>query len=183
MTRFAWILVCFCTALAAGSAPARAAGDVSGASTPAELVASYNSLADTILAGNRTEHNLVKAILSATYKHGELALKAAKSSIKSGQGAKGDIEKLAALVSQLGNEGDASVAGIRTRLLEGGHHHNAKGEQQGLYDEGFVIVTRAAKKTFLDAAMRIGKLAMAPDAKALDAQWDAVTRQYNEIVK
>jgi hypothetical protein len=176
-------LVCFSAVLTAGSTLTRAAGDVSGASTPAELVASYNSLADTILAGNRTEHNLVKAILSATYRHGEMALKAAKSSIKSGQGAKGDIEKLAAFVSQLGNEGDASVAGIRTRLLEGGHHHNAKGEQQGLFDEGYVIVTRAAKKALLDSAMRIGKLAMAPDAKALDTEWAAVTRQYNEIMK
>lgn len=162
--------------------PNRAA-EPAGPSTPAELVATYDTLADTILASDKTEHNLVKSILSATYRHAEAALGNAKTAIKSGGDAKGAIERLAALVSQLGNEGDASVAAVRNRLVKGGHHHNAKEEQQGIYDEGFVIVTRAAKKSFLDSATRIGKLAMAPDAKALDAEWGAVSKQYNETVK
>ena len=93
-----------------------------------------------------------------------------------------EIEKLASLVSQLGNEGDGSVAGVRKRLLEGGHHHNAQGEQQGIYDEGFVVVTRAAKKVFLDAAGRIGKLAAAPDAAALETEWQKVSRQFSELM-
>jgi len=176
------MLVCLTGLLAAGAAPARAA-DTAGANTPAELVATYDSLADTILGGNKTEHNLVKSILSATYRHAEVTLNAAKTALKSGGDAKAPVEKLAALVSQLGNEGDASVAAVRNRLLKGGHHHNAKEEQQGLYEEGFVIVTRAAKKSFLDAAARIGKLAMAPNAAALDTEWAAVSKQYNETVK
>lgn len=75
------------------------------------------------------------------------------------------------------------MAGIRKRLLEGGHHHNAAGEQQGTYDEGFVIVTRAAKKVFLDSAAGIGKLGTSPDAGALDAQWQKVKTQYEELVE
>lgn len=146
-------------------------------------MATYDTLADTILASKKTEHNLVKSILGATYRHAESAYTAARKDVKSGDDARGSIEKLAALVSQLGNEGDASVSAIRTRLLQGGHHHNAKGEQQGIYDEGFVIVTRAAKKSFLDSATKIGKIAMSPNAKALEAEWQAVSRQYNEIMK
>jgi len=147
------------------------------------MVATYETLADTILGAKKTEHNLVKSILSATYRHAEATLATAKASISSGKDTKTAIEKLAALVSQLGNEGDAAVAAVRNRLLEGGHHHNAEGEKQGIYDEGYVIVTRAAKKVFLDSATRIGKLAMAPDAKALDAEWAAVSKQFNDIVK
>jgi len=146
-------------------------------------VTTYGSLADAILANKQTEHNLVKSILAATYRHAEVTLAAAREAIKSGRDAKAPIEKLAALVAQLGNEGDASVAAVRNRLLKGGHHHNAEGERQGIFDEGFVIVTRAAKKVFLDSATRIGKLALAPDAKALDAEWSAVTRQYDQTAK
>ena len=183
MKRFALFVTCSCVLLAAGLAGPRAAAGNSGSATPAELVATYDTLADTILASKKTEHNLVKSILSATFRHAEATLAAARGAIKSGQDAKPAIEKLAALVSQLGNEGDAAIAAVRNRLLEGGHHHNAKGEQQGVYDEGFVMVTRVAKKAFLDSATRIGKLAMAPDAKALDTEWDGVSRLYNEAVK
>ena len=176
-------LACFCLLLAAGiTRPAAAPAD-SAAGTPPEMVATYQTLADTILGAKKTEHNLVKSILSATYRHAEGTLAMAKASISSGKDAKASVEKLASLVSQLGNEGDASVAAVRTRLLEGGHHHNAEGEKQGIYDEGFVIVTRAAKKVFLDSATRIGKLAAAPDAKALDTEWAAVSKQFSDLVK
>ncbi len=36
------------------------------------------------------------------------------------------------------NEGDNAIAGIRKRLVEGGHHHNAAGEEQGIFEEGYV---------------------------------------------
>lgn len=179
MNKATMALVCL-SGFLAGGAPLLAA---SSAATPPELVATYNSLADSILSVKKTEHDLVKSILAATYRHAEATLMSAKGMIATKTDAKTQIEKLAALVSQLGNEGDNAVAAVRTRLLEGGHHHNAEGEKQGIYDEGFVIVTRAAKKVFLDSAMRIGKLAASPTAAALDTEWAAVTRQYNETVK
>ena len=153
------------------------------AATPAELVATYQSLADTILGAKKSEQGLVKSILAATYRHAEAAHGAAQQALKSGQSARASVEKLAALVAQIGNEGDAAVAAVRTRLVEGGHHHNAEGERQGVYDEGFVIITRAAKKAFLDSAQRIGKLAASTDAKALETEWNLVAKQYGEFVK
>ncbi|HEY3177122.1 MAG TPA: hypothetical protein VGK94_15320 [Candidatus Polarisedimenticolia bacterium] len=151
------------------------------ASTPPEMTATYNSLADGILALRRSESNLVKAILASTYGNAEATLEKARARIESKKDARAAMEKLAAFVAQLGNEGDATVAGIRKRLLEGGHHHNSAAEQQGVYDEGFVVVTRVARKAFLDLAGRIGKLALAPDLAALNAEWQSVVKQYDAV--
>lgn len=153
------------------------------ASTPRELVDTYGSLADVILGARHSETNLVHSILAATYRHAEGMLAKAKEKLKSGKPAREEVEGLASLVAQLGNEGDASVAAVRKRLIEGGHHHNAAGEQQGLYDEGFVIVTRTAKKSFLAAASTIGKLAAGTDGAALDAAWQPVAREYAALGK
>lgn len=150
--------------------------------TPPELVRSYETLADVILGAKQTEKNLVAAILATTYGHAQAALAQAKADIQAGRDARASLERLAAFVSQLGNEGDAAVAGVRKRLLEGGHHHNAKGEEQGIYDEGFVIVTRAAKKVFLDAAGEIGKLVRSPDVGALDKIWSKVEKEYKSLL-
>jgi hypothetical protein len=105
----------------------------------------------------------------------------ARGKMKGGKDAKPALEKVAALISQMASEGDASVAGVRKRLVEGGHHHHAAEEQQGIYDEGFVIVTRTAKKVFLDAAGKIGRLGQAPDLAAVEAEWQKVAKQYAEL--
>ena len=172
----------FLVCLAVATGTAWAAGGPPAA-TPGELVSTYETLADTILGAKKTEHNLVKAILATTYRHAESTLAQAKDPKMSSQDQSAAIERLAALVAHLGNEGDASIAGVRNRLLAGGHHHNAEGEKQGVFDEGFVIVTRAARKVFLDSAMRIGKLAASRDAKALDTEWAAVAKQYGDLMK
>lgn len=151
------------------------------ASTPPAMVDTYDSLADTILATKKTEWNLVHAILASTYRHAEGAYAQAMAKIKAGGNARAEIEKLAALVSQIANEGDASVAAIRKRLVEAGHHHNAKGEEQGIYDEGFVIVTRVARKTLLDAANSIGKLSQSPNAAKLETEWKRVTTEFAKL--
>jgi len=157
------------------------AEDHAPARTPQQLVETYDSLADVILASKKTEWNLVHSILALTYRHAEGTLAAAKGKLAAGENAKADIEKLAALVAQLGNEGDAAVAGVRKRLLEGGHHHNAAGESQGVYEEGFVIVTREAKKSLLESAGRIGRLAAAPDPSLLDAEWKKVSKVFGGL--
>ena len=103
-----------------------------------------DALADTILSVRQAELRFVAALLDG-HRH------AAEARMKSGdwQGAAGEIALFA-------NEGDNGVGGVRKRLLEGGHHFNAEGEEQGAYEPGYVIVTREAKAKLLGiaAAMR-----------------------------
>ncbi len=158
----------------AGAAPAPAADKAPA--TPAEMVAAYDALADTILGANKAEDKLVRAILAATYGHAQSELGRARAALKAGDaaGAKAAVENLATAVGQLGTEGDNAVAGVRKRLLEGGHHHNAAGEAQGLFDEGYVVITKAAKTAFLDSSKALAMLAKDPKADAVEAEWKKV---------
>jgi hypothetical protein len=81
----------------------------------------------------------------------------------------GEYEAAAAHMALFANEGDNAVAGIRKRLLDGGHHHHAEGEAEGEYEEGFVVVTRAAKAEILAAA---SALRQAGDDDARHAAWE-----------
>jgi hypothetical protein len=162
------------TALVGGARPARA--QAPPPATPKEMVAAYDALADTILGANKAEDRLVKAILAAAYGHAQGELARARAMLKAGDaaGARAAVENLATDVGQIGTEGDNAVAGVRKRLLEGGHHHNAAGEAQGIYDEGYVVVTKVAKQAFLDSSKAIAMLARDPKADALDAEWKKV---------
>jgi hypothetical protein len=153
--------------------------------TPAEMVATYNTLADGLLALKNTESNLVKSILAATRAHGDVQLARATKALGANDaaGAKAAIEALAADVAQLGTEGDNSVAAVRKRLIQGGQHHNAAGEAQGIYEEGYVIVTRAAKAKFLESSRKIAALAGQPSAAALAAEWKTVEGTYADLLK
>ena len=111
-----------------------------GAETRKSLVASYESLADTILGAKKTEHNLVVAIIESHHDRARRTL------------ADGKYEESAAEMALFANEGDNAIGGIRKRLIEGGHHHNAEGEEKGIYDAGFVIVTKEAKVKALAAS-------------------------------
>jgi len=163
-------------------APA-AAGQASG--TPAEMVATYDSLADGILALKRTEKNLVEAILAGTVAHGQVNLARAATAIEKGDSgaARTAVEALASNVGQLATEGDNAVGAVRKRLLEGGHHHNAAGEAQGIYDDGYVIVTRAAKAKLLASSRAIAGMASAPKADALEAEWKKAQSVVAELMK
>jgi hypothetical protein len=153
--------------------------------TPEEMVATYRSLADAILAADATEENLVRSILSATHAHAQVEQGRAQKAIQAGDSAaaRTAIESLAAAVGQIGTEGDSAVGSVRKRLVEGGHHHNAAGEAAGVFDEGFVVVTRAAKQKFLDASRAIGQMAAAPKADALQAEWGKVEAAWTELMK
>jgi hypothetical protein len=146
------------------------------------LVASYGSLADAILAVKHTEANLIASILEQGLERARAASDRAKAALASGNAgkARADLEETAALVAQLATEGDNAVAGVRKRLLEGGHHHNAQGEKQGVFDEGFVIVTKEAKKTLLEASRTI---ASAQDAAALASAWSQVQATLDALLK
>ena len=126
--------------------------------TPSSMVAAYDSLATIILSVPQAEEDLVRAILDG-HLHG------AKALMKQGR-----YDEAAAEMALFANEGDNAVAGIRKRLVEGGHHHNAAGEAQGIYEEGYVLVTREAKKEMLasSTAMRQAK-----DDVAREAAWKA----------
>jgi hypothetical protein len=156
--------------------PVAARGQTAPPATPAEMVSAYDALADTILGANKTEEKLVRAILAATYGHAQGEVARARQALKANDtaGARAAIENVATAVGQIGTEGDNAVAGVRKRLLEGGHHHNAAGESQGLYDEGYVVVTKAAKQAFLESSRALAMLAREPRADALDAEWKKV---------
>ena len=83
----------------------------------------------------------------------------------------------------MASEGDSAVAAVRKRLLEGGHHHHADGEAKGIYDPGFVVVTRTAHQQLLDASRAIGQLARAPKADALEAEWAKVQAAWSGLQK
>jgi hypothetical protein len=165
--------------------PARAQGAPSPGATPVEMVATYNTLADAILAVKKTEANLVRSILGAAYAHAHGQLEHARQAIKTNdaKGSQAALENLAAAVAQLGTEGDSAVGAVRKRLLEGGHHHNAAGETKGIYEEGYVVVTRAAKQAFLDSSKAIGALARAAKADALEAEWKKVEATWAGLMK
>jgi len=169
--------------LLAGAVPARAAEGAG--ETPSAMVASYKTLADAILAVKKTEANLVRSILTSAHDRAQAEMGRARAALKEkdAKGAQAAIEDVAAAVGQIGSEGDSSVGAIRKRLLEGGHHHNADGEAKGIYDEGFVIVTKTAKAQFLDAAKAIGQIAKAPKADALEAEWTKVEAAWAALMK
>ena len=156
--------------------PAQAASPAGAPATPAEMVSTYDALADVILGANKTERKLVHSILAATYGHAQAELGRARQALKANDAAtaRAAVENVATAVGQIGTEGDNAVAGVRKRLLEGGHHHNAAGEAQGIFDQGYVVVTKAAKQAFLDSSKAIAMLARAPKAEALEAEWKKV---------
>lgn len=185
MRRFAVGAALAAGVLMPGALEIRAQAGGMPAGTPPAMVKTYESLADAILAVKTTEANLVRAILGAGYAHAQVEMDRARKALKAGdaKAAQTAVEGLAAAVGQLGTEGDAAVGAVRKRLLEGGHHHNAAGEAKGIYDEGFVVVTRAAKQAFLDASKAIGLMARAPKADALETEWKKVEAAWGSIMK
>jgi len=171
-------------ALSVALIPAAAAAQSPPAGTPAEMVAAYDAVADTILAANKAEKKVVLSILAASYAHAQGELGRARQALKANDSAaaKAALENLAAAVGQIGTEGDNAVAGIRKRLLEGGHHANSEGEAQGVYEEGYVVVTRAAKQGFLASSKAIAMLAAQPNADALETEWKKVEAAWSQHV-
>ena len=169
--------------MAAGPLAGQTAGPSTG--TPPEIVATYRSLADSLLALKRTEEELCRAILSAGVGHGHSEQARAQKALAAGDAktAQGAVESLAAIVGNLATEGDAAVGSVRKKLLDGGHHHNAAGEAQGIFDEGYVIVTKAAKAKLLESSRAIAQMSSAPKAPELNAEWRKVQTVYTELTQ
>lgn len=185
VTRFIVLCALCAGMLLLSNAPATAQGGPSAGTTPAEMVATYNTLADTILGAKKTEDNLVRTILAAAYAHARGQVEHARQAIKANdaKGSQAALESLAAAVAQMGTEGDSAVGAVRKRLLEGGHHHHADGEAKGIYDEGYVVVTRVAKAAFLDSSKAFGAQARAPKADALESEWKKVEATWASLMK
>ena len=115
--------------------------------TPTTLVDAYDAMADTILSLRKAEHGFVRAMLDGH-------LHAAKSRAKDGQ-----WNKVAAQMALFASEGDNAIGGVRKKLLEGGHHFNAEGEEKGVFEPGFVIVTSEAKQQILALAAELRQAA------------------------
>ena len=162
--------------------PVAARAQTPAPATPAEMVATYDALADTILGANKAEKKLVHSILAATYGHAQANLAMARQALKSGDtgAARAAIENLATAVGQIGTEGDNAVGGVRKRLLEGGHHHNAEGEEKGIYEPGYVIVTKTAKQKALAASQA---MQTAADDAGRKAAWDDFEKVAKELLK
>jgi len=141
--------------------------------TPPPMVGTYEALADAILGLREAESDFVLSILDHHFRAAERAMNA------------GDSELAAAQMALFANEGDNAVGGVRKRLIEGGHHHNAAGEEQGIYEEGYVIITRKAKRQALDAskAMREAKDDVARQAAWSSFQAVALELVYNQFKK
>jgi hypothetical protein len=141
-----------------GAVVIAAASFALGAETSKSLVATYDSLADTILGAKKSERNLVMAILGSHHAHAQRAMK------------DGKFDDAVAEIAMFANEGDNAVGGIRKRLVEGGHHHNAEGEAKGVYEAGFVIVTKEAKQKIMAASAALRDAKTDGDRKAA---WDS----------
>ena len=126
--------------------------------TTPSLVASYDDLADMILSMRSLEANMVRTVLAGHYHAAEAYFQ------------KGDFDAAAAQMALFANEGDNAVGGVRKRLLEGGHHYNAEGEDQGVFEPGFVLVDREAKKAALDASAALRRAGTDDERQAA---WDA----------
>ena len=124
--------------------------------TPTSIVTAYDALSDTILSVRAAEQTFVAAMLDGH-------LHAAKVLMM-----QGDAEGAAAQMALFANEGDNEIGGVRKKLLEGGHHFNADGEEQGIYEPGYVIVTREAKQGLLEASK---ELRLAQDDEGRMAAW------------
>ena len=135
--------------------------------TPKTLVASYDSIADVILSVRQMEADFVRALLDG-HRH------AAQAWMK-----QGNYAAAAAEIALFANEGDNAVGGVRKRLVEGGHHHNAAGEEAGLYDPGFVIVTRKAKQKALEIS---AELQQASTDDAREAAWEKFAQLAQELL-
>ena len=130
-------------------------------STPPPMVATYSSIADAILAVKASEENFMRSLLDGHY-HAAAAYVG-----------RGELQKAAAEMALFANEGDNAIGGVRKRLLEGGHHHNAEGEAKGIYEPGYVVVTRAAKEKGLALSAKM-RAADAAAAKGVWSEFEAV---------
>jgi hypothetical protein len=115
--------------------------------TPPAMVKTYDTLADIILSMHALEADFARAVLEG-HRHAASVLFE-----------RGDFSGAAAQIALFASEGDNAMGGVRKRLLQGGHHHHhhADAAAEGVYEPGYVIVTRDAKKKILAASLALSR--------------------------
>src|SRR5436190_24009985 len=83
--------------------------------------ATYEHLATAIIAIEATEDELVKSILLGYHAAAQGHLRAAAADPA---GRKAHLEKAAAAIADIANEGDKPIQAVRQRLAKAGHTHN-----------------------------------------------------------
>ncbi len=136
--------------------------------TPKSIVTAYDALADTILSVRAAERTFVAAMLDGHMHASEVLMK------------KGDWLGASAQMALFANEGDNQIGGVRKKLLEGGHHFNAAGEEQGIYEPGYVIVTREAKQSILEISKEL-RTAETDEARA--GAWGKFAEVVDSLMK
>ena len=91
--------------------------------------------------------------------------------------ARGEHERAAGEIALFGNEGDNAIGGVRKKLLEGGHHHNAEGEAKGIYEPGYVIVTKEAKARCLELSAKMRQAQTATQRKPIFDEFKVVAEE------
>lgn len=122
--------------------------------TPKGMTAAYSSLADTILAVKQAEEDYVRSVIDGHFHAASMYAEHAQ------------WNEVAAEMALFASEGDNAMAGVRKKLLDGGHHHHADGEAKGVYEPGFVIITRTVKTEALAAAAAMRKATTDVEHKA-----------------
>ena len=138
----------------------RPQGDETAAKSAA---ATYEHLANAIIAIEATEDELVRSILIGYHSAAQAHLKAA---IRDEPGRAGHLEAAAAEVANIANEGDKRIQSIRQRLAKAGHTHNTDVETKGDY----MFVTNREKKELLDVAAKVVKASANTEIEALGSK-------------
>jgi hypothetical protein len=131
--------------------------DTVGQTAVSGIIGVYQKVADAILASNQSEREIIRGILQVER---DLALAALNRAAAGGPGAAADLRTAAARIGDFATEGGAAVEPIRSRLLQGGHHHHADDTgPAAVYDEGYVVLNKKLKAEALDLGKRCAKLA------------------------
>jgi hypothetical protein len=109
----------------------------------------YEHLASAIIEIEKTEDELVKSILVGYHTAAQNHLKAAQQDASNRAS---HLEKAAAEIANIANEGNAKIRAIRQRLAQAGHTHNTDVETK----EDYMFVTNREKKGLLELAQKIG---------------------------
>lgn len=159
MTRKSLSLALFASALSMGGAPVLAAQGPANAQAPAQgpsaeskaAAATYENLANAIIAIEKTEDELVKTILMGYHSAAQRHLRMA---VRDEANRKAHFEAAAAEISNIANEGDASIRAIRQRLAQAGHTHNTDVETK----EDYMFVTSKERKELLSMAQKVAQM-------------------------
>ena len=166
--------------------PAPAAAQAAPTGTPTEMVATYNSLADGILALKKTEDNLVRSILAATLAHGQGALARAQRAIARRATPRPPPRRSRRSPPTRRSSGPRATtpsARCASGCSRAATTTTPPARRRGIYEEGYVVVTRKAKTQLLESSRAIAGMAAAPKADALAAEWKKVEGVVDELMK